>query len=284
MRFLTYERTSSHPEPGLLLGDTVVSLIGAGFTDLVQVAAGGDEAASKAQTYAASAPADAKAPLGSVRILAPIARPEKILCVGLNYRDHALESNMEIPKVPTIFSKFANTILAPGGNIILPKKSATPDYEAEFAVVIGKPGKNIAAADWAEHVFGYMNLNDVSARDLQLATTQWLMGKSCDTFAPMGPYIVTKDEVPDPHNLDIKITVSGEVLQDSNTRHLIFRIPELIEYISSVMTLQPGDIISTGTPAGVGFARKPPRLLKDGDVCIVEVQGLGQLINPVVSE
>jgi 2-keto-4-pentenoate hydratase/2-oxohepta-3-ene-1,7-dioic acid hydratase in catechol pathway len=135
-----------------------------------------------------------------------------------------------------------------------------------------------------DHVFGYTIVNDVSARDLQLATTQWLMGKTCDTFAPMGPAIVTKDEIPDPHALDISLEIGGEILQKSNTRELIFRIPELIEFISSVVTLEPGDIISTGTPSGVGFARKPPRYLKAGDECIVRVEGLGELRNPVVAE
>jgi 2-keto-4-pentenoate hydratase/2-oxohepta-3-ene-1,7-dioic acid hydratase in catechol pathway len=157
-------------------------------------------------------------------------------------------------------------------------------HEAEFAIVIGKGGRHIPADGWQEHVFGYTNLNDVSARDYQMATTQWLMGKTFDTFAPMGPYIVTADEIENPHNLDISCTINGEVLQNSNTRHLIFRIPDLIEYLSRVFTLEPGDIISTGTPAGVGFARKPPRFLKPGDEVVVSVQGLGELRNPVVAE
>jgi 2-keto-4-pentenoate hydratase/2-oxohepta-3-ene-1,7-dioic acid hydratase in catechol pathway len=191
---------------------------------------------------------------------------------------------MEIPKVPTIFCKFSTAVIGPGESIVLPKVSSKPDYEAEFAVVVGKGGRNIAAADWRNHVFGYMNLNDVSARDYQMATTQWLMGKTFDTFAPMGPWIVSADEIEDPHNLDIRITINGEVLQSSNTRHLIFRIPDLIEYLSAVCTLGPGDIISTGTPAGVGFARKPPRWLAAGDDVVVSVEGLGELRNPVVAE
>jgi 2-keto-4-pentenoate hydratase/2-oxohepta-3-ene-1,7-dioic acid hydratase in catechol pathway len=168
--------------------------------------------------------------------------------------------------------------------VVLPKNSTQPDYEAEFAFVIGRGGRHVPADCWQEHVFGYTNVNDVSARDFQLATTQWLMGKTFDTFCPMGPYLVTADEVADPHNLNIKITVSGEVLQNSNTKHLIFRIPELIAYLSSVFTLEPGDVVSTGTPAGVGFARKPPRWLKAGDTMVVEVEGLGQLSNPVIVE
>jgi len=167
---------------------------------------------------------------------------------------------------------------------VLPKNSEKPDYEAEFAVVIGKEGRHIAAEKWREHVFGYTNLNDVSARDFQMATTQWIMGKTFDTFCPMGPAIVTADEIADPHKLDIKITINGEVLQSSNTEHLIFRIPDLIAHLSSVFTLEAGDIISTGTPAGVGFARKPPRWLRAGDDVVVEVAGLGALRNPVVAE
>jgi 2-keto-4-pentenoate hydratase/2-oxohepta-3-ene-1,7-dioic acid hydratase in catechol pathway len=204
--------------------------------------------------------------------------------VGLNYRDHAIESGMEIPKVPTIFNKFATSIIGPGEKIVLPKKSEKPDYEAEFAVIIGRGGRHISEDKWQDHVFGYTILNDVSARDYQLATTQWLMGKTFDTFAPMGPAVVTADEVSDPHNLDIKLTINGEVLQNSNTKHLIFRIPDLISYISSVCTLEPGDIISTGTPAGVGLGFKPPRWLKPGEECVISVQGLGELRNPCVLE
>ena len=186
--------------------------------------------------------------------------------------------------VPTVFSKYATSVIGPGASIVLPKVSVKPDYEAEFAVIIGKAGRNIPAGKWQEHIFGYCNLNDVSARDYQMSTSQWMMGKTFDTFAPMGPYIVTADEIADPHNLDISLTINGEVLQNSNTKHLIFRIPDLIEYLSSVFTLEPGDVISTGTPSGVGFARKPPRWLVAGDDVVVRVQGLGELRNPVVAE
>jgi 2-keto-4-pentenoate hydratase/2-oxohepta-3-ene-1,7-dioic acid hydratase in catechol pathway len=202
----------------------------------------------------------------------------------LNYRDHAIESKMEIPKVPTIFCKFPTAVIGSGESIVLPKKSNQPDYEAEFAFVIGKGGRNIPADRWQEHVFGYMNLNDVSARDYQMATTQWMMGKTFDTFAPMGPWLVTADEIPDPHNLDISLTINGEVLQSSNTSNLIFKIPDLLEHLSSVFTLEPGDVVSTGTPSGVGFARKPPRYLREGDEVVVRVSGLGELRNPVVAE
>jgi 2-keto-4-pentenoate hydratase/2-oxohepta-3-ene-1,7-dioic acid hydratase in catechol pathway len=168
--------------------------------------------------------------------------------------------------------------------IVLPKNSTRPDYEAELAVVIGKGGRHIPESNWREHVFGYTMLNDVSARDFQMATSQWMMGKTFDTFAPMGPAIVTPDEIEDPHNLNISLTLNGQVMQNSNTRNLIFDIPKLIAHLSSVFTLEPGDVISTGTPAGVGFARKPPVYLMPGDEVVVEVQGLGQLMNPVVAE
>ncbi len=281
MKFVTFERNSA-AEAGVLRDENVVGLSAAGYADMLSVIAGGADARARIESYLASSPAGV--PLASVKLRAPVPKPNKIICVGLNYRDHAEESNMEIPKVPTIFCKFATAVIGPGDNIVLPKVSAKPDYEAEFAVVIGEGGRNIAGGDWAKHVFGYMNLNDVSARDYQMATTQWLMGKTFDTFAPMGPYIVSADEIADPHNLDIKITINGEVLQSSNTKHLIFRIPDLIAYLSSVFTLEPGDIVSTGTPAGVGFARKPPRWLTAGDDVVVSVQGLGELRNPVVAE
>jgi 2-keto-4-pentenoate hydratase/2-oxohepta-3-ene-1,7-dioic acid hydratase in catechol pathway len=162
--------------------------------------------------------------------------------------------------------------------------SKAPDYEAEFAFVIGRGGRHIASESWRDHIFGYTIVNDVSARDYQRATTQWLMGKTFDTFAPMGPWIVTADEISDPHALDVSMTINGEVLQSSNTTHLIFKIGDLVSFLSSVFTLEPGDIVSTGTPAGVGVARKPKRFLRPGDECVVAVQGIGELRNPVVSE
>ena len=191
---------------------------------------------------------------------------------------------MPIPTVPTVFCKFSTAVVGPGDNIVLPKSSSQPDYEAEFAFVISRGGRHIAAADWRDHVFGYTIVNDVSARDYQMATTQWLMGKTFDTFAPMGPYLTTADEIADPHELAISLTLNGQVMQNSNTRNLIFRIPDLIAFLSSVFTLEPGDVVSTGTPGGVGFARKPPVYLKPGDDVVVRVQGLGELRNPVTGE
>jgi 2-keto-4-pentenoate hydratase/2-oxohepta-3-ene-1,7-dioic acid hydratase in catechol pathway len=284
MRYLTFQRPGGLPEPGVLLEDKVVALRGAGFHDLIAVLAGGSETRAMVENWVYQPAPEHTLPLSEVTVLAPIPRPSKLICVGLNYRDHAIESNMEMPKVPTLFCKFSSAIIGPGANIVLPKNSTQPDYEAEFAFVIGKGGRHIPADAWQEHVFGYTLINDVSARDIQLATTQWMMGKSFDTFAPMGPYLVTSDEVQDPHALDISIRINGEVLQSSNTRELIFKIPDLVAYISSIVTLEPGDVISTGTPAGVGFARKPPRYLRAGDDVIVRVDQIGELRNPVVAE
>ena len=283
MRFVTFEH-HGHQHAGEVSGDHVVSLKWAGFPDVLSLLNGGEEALKKAAEVLANPPADATVPLASVKLCAPIPKPTKIVCVGLNYRDHAIESKMEIPTRPTIFSKYNNTVIATGDNIVLPKNSEKPDYEAEFAFVIGKGGRHIKAADWKEHVFGYMNLNDVSARDVQLAVSQWVMGKTFDTFAPMGPWLVTADEVEDPHNLTISLTVNGETLQNSNTKELIFKIPELVEFLSSIMTLEPGDIVSTGTPSGVGFSYNPPKWLKPGDEVVVRVQGLGELRNICVAE
>jgi len=283
MQFVTFERNGS-AEPGVILGGNVTSLKGAGFPTLVAIIAGGLEARRHVENWLAKPPADAVVPLAGAHLLAPIPRPPKIICVGLNYRDHAIESKMEIPKVPTIFAKFATAVIGPSEPIVLPKLSAKPDYEAELAFVIGKGGRYISKDRWQEHVFGYTNLNDVSARDYQMATTQWMMGKTFDTFAPFGPAIVTADEIADPHALDIQMIINGEVLQSSNTSQLIFRIPELIEYLSSVFTLEAGDIVSTGTPSGVGFSRTPPRWLRPGDECVVKISGLGELHNPVMAE
>jgi 2-keto-4-pentenoate hydratase/2-oxohepta-3-ene-1,7-dioic acid hydratase in catechol pathway len=284
MRFVTFRNRKGVPEPGVVSGENVIGLAAAGFPDMLSIIAGGAQARSRVNAFVAAPPSEAVAALGSVKLMAPIPRPPKIICVGLNYRDHAAESKMELPKVPTIFAKFPTSVLAPGGEIVLPKASTRPDYEAEFAFVIGNGGRHIAPEKWQEHVFGYTVLNDVSARDFQTATTQWMMGKTFDTFCPFGPWIVSADEVADPHALDIKLTIGGEVLQCSNTRELIFRIPDLVAYLSSVFTLEPGDLVATGTPAGVGFARKPPRYLKPGEEVVVSIEGLGELRNPVVAE
>jgi acylpyruvate hydrolase len=220
----------------------------------------------------------------AVTLKAPIPRPGKIICLGLNYRDHAIESNLAIPTYPVVFAKFANVVIGPGEAIVLPKISQEVDYEAEFGVVIGQRGRAIAEADALSYVAGYLPFHDVSARDYQMRTSQWVIGKTFDTFGPMGPALTTTDEIPDPHNLNIQLSIGGEVLQSSNTRHLIFNVPQIIAHLSAVMTLEPGDLIATGTPSGVGAARTPKRFLKPGEVVRIEIERLGVLENPVVAE
>jgi 2-keto-4-pentenoate hydratase/2-oxohepta-3-ene-1,7-dioic acid hydratase in catechol pathway len=270
MRLVTFQPPSGPPEAGVLSGNQIMGL----GSDMLSVIASGRTEQGSGPSY----------DLSSVKLLAPIPRPPKFICVGLNYRDHAAEAKQTIPAVPTIFNKFTNVVIGPGAPIVLPRVSSRPDYEAEFAFVIGRGGRYIPASSAMAHVFGYTIVNDVSARDFQSATSQWLMGKTFDTFAPTGPWIVTKDEIADPHALDVSLEIGGETLQHSNTRELIFKIPELIEYISQVVTLEPGDIVATGTPAGVGFARRPQRWLKAGDEVIVRIEGIGELRNPVVAE
>ena len=220
--------------------------------------------------------------LDGVRLLSPLANPSKIICVGLNYHDHCLEQDLEVPERPVLFCKFPTAINHPEGEITWPADvSQKVDYEAELAVVVGREGKNIPADRAYDYVAGYCNLNDVSARDVQFGDQQWVRGKSFDAFCPIGPYLVTKDEVPDPHTLDIRCWVNGELRQESNTRELIFDVPFLLAYISRTCTLLPGDIISTGTPGGVGVFLEPPVFLKPGDAVEVEVEGLGRLRNHV---
>ena len=214
---------------------------------------------------------------------APVPRPGKVICIGLNYRDHAAESNMPIPKRPVIFSKFCTCVIAPGEPVVIPPTSQQVDYEAELAVVIGRRAKSVKASRALDYVLGYTAFNDVSARDFQFADGQWQRGKSCDTFAPMGQTIVTADQITEPHKLSIKLVLNGQTMQDSNTDQLIFGVPELIEFLTESITLEPGDVIATGTPPGVGFARKPPVFLKPGDQMEVLIEGIGGLGNPVVA-
>lgn len=219
------------------------------------------------------------------KIKAPITKPEKIICIGLNYGDHARETKAEIPSEPVCFGKYANTIIGPGDSIRLPAVSQRVDYEAELVVVIGKSAYQVDAADALDYVAGYMIGNDVSARDWQKGRPggQWMLGKSPDTFAPIGPYLVTSEEVGDPHQLSISLTLNGETMQQSSTTELIFGIDKIIAHLTQIMTLQPGDLIFTGTPSGVGDARKPPVYLKNGDTVEVTIEKLGSLQNPVVS-
>ena len=223
---------------------------------------------------------------GEVALLAPIPDPQKVLCVGLNYADHAKESGQEPPAEPVFFSKFPTAVLAPGAPIVLPSVSQQVDYEAELVVVIGRRGRNIPVAEARRYVAGYCVGHDVSARDWQLRKPggQWLLGKSFDTFAPFGPELVTADEVADPGKLRIQLRLNGQTMQDSTTAQLIFTIDQLIAYVSQVCTLMPGDVMFTGTPPGVGAARKPPVFLRPGDVVEVEIERLGVLRNTVVAE
>jgi 2-keto-4-pentenoate hydratase/2-oxohepta-3-ene-1,7-dioic acid hydratase in catechol pathway len=223
---------------------------------------------------------------GSVKLLPAVPDPEKIICIGLNYADHAAESGSPIPSQPVVFSKFLTAARAHGDPIVLPKLSKTVDYEAELVVVIGREGRHIPREQALAHVFGYTCGHDVSARDWQKGSPggQWLLGKSFDSFAPFGPEIVTADEVGDAGQLDIALRINGQTLQNSNTRQLIFPVDHLVSFLSGIMTLKPGDVIFTGTPPGVGAARKPPVWLKVGDTVEVEIQKIGVLRNQVAAE
>jgi 2-keto-4-pentenoate hydratase/2-oxohepta-3-ene-1,7-dioic acid hydratase in catechol pathway len=219
--------------------------------------------------------------LADVRPLAPVPRPGKIVCIGLNYRDHALEAGLPLPEVPILFPKFANSVIGPGEAILLPPETTEPDYEAELAVVIGRTTRRVRVDEALGYVGGYTCANDVSARDLQNRTSQWMLGKAIDTFLPLGPVLVTPEEIPDPQALAIRCEVNGVELQSSSTAQMVFGVAELIASISRTMTLEPGDVIATGTPPGVGFARTPPVWLRDGDEVTIEIERIGRLTNPV---
>jgi 2-keto-4-pentenoate hydratase/2-oxohepta-3-ene-1,7-dioic acid hydratase in catechol pathway len=213
-----------------------------------------------------------------------ISRPGKIVCVGLNYLDHAQEGGMDLPKAPLLFAKWPNTLIGDGETIVLPPESKEVDYEAELGVVIGTTAKRVSEADALDHVEGYICLNDVSARDMQFGDGQWTRGKSLDTFCPVGPRLVPREEIADPQQLGIRCILNGETVQDSSTAQMIFSVAEIIAYVSQVITLEPGDLIATGTPAGVGVFKDPKVLLKDGDEVSIEIDGLGTLTNPVRKE
>ncbi len=217
-------------------------------------------------------------------LLPPISNPGKVICIGLNYRDHAIESGMPIPPEPICFGKFGNTIIGSGQSIRLPRVSHEVDYEAELVVIIGKKAYDISREQAFEHVAGYCNGNDVSARDWQINKPgkQWMLGKTPDTFAPIGPWLVSADEVPDPHQLGIELRLNGNVMQSGSTKEFIFGIDEVVSYLSQIMTLEPGDVIFTGTPPGVGMARQPQVWLKPGDQVEVSITGLGVLTNTVI--
>jgi 2-keto-4-pentenoate hydratase/2-oxohepta-3-ene-1,7-dioic acid hydratase in catechol pathway len=269
MKLISYRESTGPIRGGVLQGDTILPLPATGHDDVLAFIQSG----STAPTLGAPIP------LASVTVLAPLLHPPRIFGIGLNYIEHAAESKMKVQSVPTVFMKLSSSITGPDTEVLLPPDATQPDYEAELAVVIGKAGHRISAASAFDHVFGYTICNDISARGVQLATSQWTLGKSFPTFTPLGPSITTKDEVPAPHALDIKLTLSGEVMQSSNTRDLIFKIPALIEYLSSITPLEPGDIISTGTPPGVGLGRTPQRWLLDNETMVIEIERLGTLTN-----
>ncbi|HJW36788.1 MAG TPA: fumarylacetoacetate hydrolase family protein [Actinomycetes bacterium] len=220
-------------------------------------------------------------PLAELRLLAPVPRPGKIVCVGLNYRDHARETRQELPKEPVLFPKYHNSVVGPGADVLVPPEAEKIDYEAELAVVIGGRASRVAEAAALDHVAGYACANDVSARSLQFRSAQWLLGKAIDTFLPLGPYLVTADEVPDPQALGIRCRVNDELRQDSSTGEMVFGVAELVSFISRTITLEPGDLVVTGTPSGVGMAADPPRFLRAGDRMRVEIDGLGELDNTI---
>jgi 2-keto-4-pentenoate hydratase/2-oxohepta-3-ene-1,7-dioic acid hydratase in catechol pathway len=240
--------------------------------------------ALRALAEAARHPAVQKHDLAAVKLLPPIPDPPKIICLGLNYADHAKEGGVPIPKDPVLFSKYATALIGHGDAIVLPPVSQEVDYEAELVIVVGQRGRHLTTEQAMEYVAGYTIGHDVSARDWQLKKDgkQWMVGKTFDTFAPTGPVLVTADEVPDPHNLGIRLRLNGQTMQNSNTNQMIFSVSAILAYLSQVFTLEPGDLIFTGTPPGVGFARKPPVYLRPGDVVEVEIDGLGLLRNPVV--
>lgn len=223
----------------------------------------------------------ARVPLSELTLLAPIPNPGKIVCVGLNYHDHAVESRQPIPAEPILFAKYANSLVGPDADIVVPKACSAVDYEAELGVVIGRTAARVTAATALDCVAGYMCLNDVSDRDLQARGGQWTRGKAIDTFMPAGPWMTTADEIPDPQGLAIRCSVNGELRQSSSTSQMIFKLAELISFISRTMTLQPGDIIATGTPHGVGMGFDPPKYLADGDEVLVEIERLGSLRNRI---
>ena len=266
----------SQEKPGLLLNDGR-RIDASGFgSDYDQAFFGGDGLARLAAWAAANA-ASAPTVDASVRLGPPVANPSKIVCIGLNYSDHAKESGMEPPKEPILFFKSTTSLVGPNDNVMIPRGSEKTDWEVELAVIIGKKASYVDEADANNHVAGYALHNDYSERAFQLERGgQWVKGKSCDTFAPLGPFIATPDEVGDPHNLKCWLKVNGVMRQNSSTNQMIFKTPQLISYISQFMTLMPGDVISTGTPPGVGLGFKPPIFMKAGDVVELGIEGLGE--------
>jgi 2-keto-4-pentenoate hydratase/2-oxohepta-3-ene-1,7-dioic acid hydratase in catechol pathway len=273
---------------GLVEGETVVDLAAADPAlpkDLKGLIAAGPAALASVKAAAGKAPASAKLMLGTVRPALPIARPDKFICVGLNYALHAKEGGHPMPAYPSFFLRVPTSLTAAGAPVLRPKASIQLDYECELTIVIGKGGRHIPEAQALEHVFGYTLFNDVSVRDFQRKTSQWMPGKNFDSTGPLGPWVVTADELP-PGASGLRITtrVNGETMQDSNTSDMIFSTARIVALLSEFMTLEPGDLIATGTPSGVAHARKPPAWMKAGDTVEVEVERIGVLSNPIVDE
>jgi 2-keto-4-pentenoate hydratase/2-oxohepta-3-ene-1,7-dioic acid hydratase in catechol pathway len=284
VRIARFRRDGEAPRTGFVLGGTIFPATGDdGLTDLVTVLGDHAERLTRLQE---AAHRGTGYPLEEVSLTPPLPNPRAVLCVGRNYAEHANETHSEIPTEPIIFAKLSSSITGPNDDIVLPAVAPRRiDYEAELAVVIGRRGRDIPEDDAWRFVLGYLVANDVTARDWQLKKPagQWLLGKSFDTFLPIGPFLVTADEVPDPTSLHVTCTVNGELLQDDTPDHMIFSIPHLIAYISAVATLHPGDLILTGTPSGIGASRVPPRWLQPGDVVETSVETLGTLRNTVRS-
>ena len=288
MRLATVQ-TPHGPRAAAHVGDAYVDLHATdpGLPSCVKRLLAAGPAVRAAAAEAAKGKGAVKYPENTTKLLAPVPDPGKILCIGLNYRDHAIEGGKAIPTEPVLFGKFPNTLVGPGDPISLPKVAQKVDYEAELVIVIGKRGRHIPNDKTAfEYVGGYTCGHDVSARDWQFRgeEKQWIIGKTFDTFAPTGPVVVTADELTDPHKLQVQLRLNGQTLQNSNTKEFIFGVPHLLWFLSQVVTLEPGDLIFTGTPPGVGIARKPQILLKPGDIAEVEIEGIGVLRNPVVAE
>jgi 2-keto-4-pentenoate hydratase/2-oxohepta-3-ene-1,7-dioic acid hydratase in catechol pathway len=287
MRLATI-KTDKGPRAAVLHNDAYVDLnatdpaLPASIRQLLEAGAGALDAAARAARRADAVRLDA----AKTKLLPPVPDPKKIVCLGLNYRDHAAETGAQIPREPVLFSKYATALVGHEDEIVLPSVSQEVDYEAELVIVVGRRGRHLSADDAVNYVAGYTVGHDVSARDWQLKKDQrqWMVGKTFDTFAPTGPWLVTAEEVPNPHKLPIRLRLNGQVMQDSNTSQMVFQVGTVLAYLSQVFTLEPGDLVFTGTPPGVGIARKPPVYLKPGDVVEVEIEGIGLLRNRCVKE
>ncbi len=297
MKLVRFSQNGQSPRLGLIQNDRVADLQASvaaslerrGVVRALEIASALVPQSTRAFLEGGAATQDAVAgitewvttPRSSVRLLAPIVDPGKFICIGLNYRDHAEETGNALPKEPPIFPKWASAILDPGEPILRARGSSKLDWEVELGVVIGRTARHVSREQALDHVFGYPIVNDVSSRDFQFITSQWSAGKIPDTYAPVGPYIADRSEIPDPHVLDLKTWVNGKLMQNGTTKNFIFDVRYLVSYLSTLITLAPGDLIATGTPAGVGHGMKPPVYMNPGDVCRLEITGLGSLESPI---